>query len=151
MFQQQARRVVNQFKEAGVTKIIALTPHSAEMFRQVYSRFIDNFDFEVIPYVSTVAEALKKSGMELFLPKPLTLTLHDPCHLARSLNVVEEPREVLQAIRNLDFREVASNKESTLRCGAPCEVVYPEFSELIAAKRVAELSATGAEAAAMTE
>ena len=146
--QQQARRVVNQFKEAGVTKIIALTPHSAEVFLQIYPQFINNFDFEVSPYVCTVAAALKKSGMEMFLPKPLTLTLHDPCHLARSLRITEEPREVLHAIRNLELRETASNKELTLCCGAPCEIVYPELSELIASKRTEELSATGAEAVA---
>jgi len=146
-FGKQAERVVNQLKAEGVMKIIALTPHSAEIFQQVYPQFIDNFDFEVSPYVCTVAEALKKAGMELSLPKPLTLTLHDPCRLARALKVTEEPREVLQAIRNLDLREVASNKGSTICCGAPCKTIYPELSELVASKRVEELLATGAEAA----
>lgn len=146
--EKQAKRVVNQFKEAGVTKIIALTPHSAEVLQQVYPKFIGDFDFEVIPYVSTVARALNKLGTVLSLPEPLTLTLHDPCHLARSLKVTEEPREVLRAITNLDFREVALNRELTCCCGAPCETIYPELSELIASRRVEELSATGAEAAA---
>jgi len=146
--EEQAKRVVNQFKGAGVTKIIALTPHSAEVFQQVYPRFISNFDFEVIPYVSSVAEALNKLGTELSLPKPLTLTLHDPCHLARTLKVTEEPREVLRTITNLDFREVALNRELTSCCGAPCETIFPELSELVAVKRAEELSATGAEAAA---
>ena len=146
-FRKQAERVVSQLKEAGVSKIIALTPHSAEIFQQVYPQFIDNFDFEVSPYVCTVAEALRKSGKELSLPKPLILTLHDPCHLARSLKVTEEPREVLQTIEHLELREVVSNRESTICCGAPCEIIYPELSEIVASKRVEELSATGAEAA----
>lgn len=146
--EKQAKRVVSQFKEAGVTKIIALTPHSAEVFQQVYPKFISNFDFEVVPYISSVAEALNKLGIELSLPEPLTLTFHDPCHLARSLKVTEAPREVLRAITNLDFREVALNRELTSCCGAPCETIFPEFSELVAAKRVEELSATGAKVAA---
>jgi len=145
--EEQAKRVVSQFKEAGVTKIIALTPHSAEVFQQVYPRFISNFDFEVAPYISTVAEALNKLGTELSLPEPLTLTLHDPCHLARALKVTEAPREVIRAITNLDLREVALNKELTGCCGAPCETIFPELSELVASRRVEELSATGAEAA----
>jgi len=146
--EEQAKRIVNQFKGAGVTKIIALTPHSAEVFQQVYPRFISNFDFEVVPYISAVAEALKKLGTELSLPEPLTLTLHDPCHLARALKVTEEPREVIRTITNLDFREVALNKELTGCCGAPCETIFPELSELVAVKRAEELSATGAEVAA---
>ena len=145
-FERQAKRVVNQFKEAGVKRIIALTPHSAEILPQVYPKFVSDFDFEVIPYVSSVAEALNKLGTGLSLPKPLTLTLHDPCHLARSLKVTEEPREVLRAITNLDLREVTSNRELTNCCGAPCETIFPELSELIASRRVEELSATGAEA-----
>jgi len=146
--EEQAKRVVNQFREAGVTKIIALTPHSAEVFQQVYPRFISNFDFEVVPYISTVAEALKKLSAELSLPEPLTLTFHDPCHLARALKVTEAPREVIRTINNLDFREVALNKELTCCCGAPCETIFPELSELVAVKRVEELAATGAEVAA---
>jgi Fe-S oxidoreductase len=43
---------------------------------------------------------------------------------------------------------VAFNKELTNCCGAPGETIYPELAELIATKRVEELSATGAEAAA---
>jgi hypothetical protein len=53
--EKQAKRLTNQFKEAGVTKIIALSPHSAEVLQQVYPKFIGNFDFETIPYVSIFA------------------------------------------------------------------------------------------------
>ena len=146
-FEQQAKRVSNQFKEAGVKRVIALSPHSAEILQQVYPKFIDNFDYEVIPYVSIVAEALNKSQNILSLPQPLTLTLHDPCHLARTLKVTEEPRDVLKAITNLDLREVATNKELTCCCGAPAETIFPEMSELVAIRRVEELAATGAEVA----
>lgn len=144
--EKQAKRVTSQLKEAGVRKIITLTPHSAEIFQQVYPKLIGDFDFEVVPYISVVAEALSKQETKLSLPEPLTVTLHDPCHLARSLKITEAPREVLQAIANLDLREVALNRELTGCCGAPCETIYPELSELIASKRVEELAATGAEA-----
>ena len=144
--EEQAKRVVKQFKEAGVTKIIALTPHSAEAFQQVYPKFIDDFNFDAVPYVSVVADALKKLGTKLSLPEPLTVTLHDPCHLARSLKVTEAPRQVLQTINNLELKEVALNRELTGCCGAPCETIFPELSELVAAKRIEELEATGAEA-----
>lgn len=143
---EQARRVTSQFKEANIAKIIALSPHSAEVFQKVYPKLIDDFDFEVSPYVSFVVTALKKSGLELSLPKRLTVTIHDPCHLVRSLKVIEEPRQVLRAIGNLELREVPTSKETTRCCGAPCEIIYPELSELMATKRLEELSATGAEA-----
>ena len=143
---EQAKLVVKQLREAGVKKIIALTPHSAEAFQQVYPQFVESPGFEVITYVSVVADAIKKQGTKLSLPKPLSVTLHDPCHLARSLKITEAPREILQAVANLDFREVQFNKELTGCCGAPCETIFPELSELVASRRVEELAATGAEA-----
>lgn len=145
-FHKQAQHVADQFTRAGVRRIITLTPHSAEILQKVYPSFLADFDFEVTTYVSTVADALRESERELSLSEPLSVTLHDPCHLVRSLGVTEEPREVLQAIRNLNLKEVASNRQSTVCCGAPCELICPELAELVACKRVTELSETGAEA-----
>jgi dimethylglycine catabolism B len=142
--EQHARKVVHQFKQAGVETIIALTPHSAEIFKNIYPQFVNNFEFSVIPYVSVLADAVSRSGREYSLPKPVSITLHDPCHLARSLKIVEEPRTIINSINNLEFKETALNREKTVCCGAPCEMVYPELSELIASRRVRELSETGA-------
>jgi Fe-S oxidoreductase len=146
-FEQQARKLAQQFREAGVKKVIALSPHSAEVFEQVYPLFIANFRLEVVPYIKTVAERLREQKVSLSLTQPMTVTLHDPCHLARSLRVIEEPRQVLDAISNLELREVATNRELTSCCGAPCETIFPELSECIAARRAGELAATGAGAA----
>lgn len=145
-FSLHTERVTAQLKEAGVEKIIALTPHSAEIFREIYPHFVPHFDIEVSPYVITLAGALKYSGRELSLPQPLVLTLQDPCHLARTLKVTREPREVLAAVGNLEMRETPCHGEATVCCGAPCEIIYPELSEIVAAKRAEELAATGAEA-----
>jgi len=146
-FQKQAQLVADVFKQAGVKRIITLSPHSAEIFLKVYPKFVDSFDFEITTYVSVITDAVKKSNRALSLAEPLIVTLHDPCHLARSLNVTEEPREVLQAIKNLVLKEVASNRRLTVCCGAPCELIYPELAELAAAKRVRELAETGAKVA----
>ncbi len=144
-FERQAYSVAEQFQKAGVRRVITLTPHSAEIFQQVYPRFLSRFDFEIVPYVSAIAEALDKSERRLSLPETLKATLHDPCHLARSLNLVEEPRKVLRAIENLELVEVASSKELTVCCGAPGELIYPELSELLASRRAKDLADTRAE------
>ncbi len=46
---EHAKKVVGQLKDAGVNRIIALTPHSAEIFQKIYPKFVTGFDFEVIP------------------------------------------------------------------------------------------------------
>jgi Fe-S oxidoreductase len=145
-FEQQAKRVAKQFEQAGVKRIIALSPHSAEVFQQIYPKFLSTFDLEVVPYVCLIAQALSKRGLKLALPKPLRLTIHDPCHLARSLRVTEEPRKVLQGIANLELRETALNRELTNCCGAPSDTVFPELSQIAATRRAEELAATDAQA-----
>jgi Fe-S oxidoreductase len=145
-FAVQAKRVAAQFQQSGVKRIIALSPHSAEVFAQVYSQFIEGFDLEVVPYVSAVAGALGQRD-RLSLPEAMTVTLHDPCHLARALRVTETPREALGAITNLELREVTNNRELTSCCGAPVETIFPEISEFLATRRAEELAATGAQAA----
>jgi Fe-S oxidoreductase len=146
-FEKHARRVVRQLHEAGINRIIALSPHSAEVFQCVYPQFVGGFDFEVVPYISIVSDTLQKSGKQPTLAEPLTLTIHDPCHLARTLQITDEPRQALATIANLEIKEVALNKNMTTCCGAPCEIVYPELAEIVASRRLAELAATGADLA----
>ncbi|MGW8180863.1 MAG: heterodisulfide reductase-related iron-sulfur binding cluster, partial [bacterium] len=44
------------------------------------------------------------------------VTYHDPCNIARTGRIVEEPRELLRAICN-DFREMTPNREENYCCG----------------------------------
>ena len=46
------------------------------------------------------------------------MTYHDPCNLARSGGLIEEPREILRAAVN-DFREMPDNtiRQNTFCCG----------------------------------
>jgi Fe-S oxidoreductase len=147
-FERQAKTVAAQLKEAGAERIITLTPHSAEVFRDVYPRFVSGFNFEVVTYPVALAGAMERSDICLHLKEPLTLTLHDPCHLARTLKVTEEPREILRRIDNLELMEAEHSHAATVCCGAPCEAIYPELSEALATRRAAELAATGASTAA---
>jgi len=45
-----------------------------------------------------------------------TVTYHDPCNIARSGRILDEPRELLKAIC-LDFREMTPNREENFCCG----------------------------------
>ncbi len=148
-FAVQAKKVADQFRGAGASRIITLTPHAAEIFRDIYPGLVPGFRFEVVPYAVALARALEKSRLLLQLREPLTLTLHDPCHLARTLKVTEEPRQVLRGIVNLELKEAERSRQETVCCGAPCEAIYPELSEALATRRVEQLAATGASAAAV--
>ena len=142
-FAEHAKKVSKSFKERGVKTIITISPHSLEMLRSVYPSFVEGFDFETIHYLELLAKYAP--NLKLAVKEPTTVTIHDPCHLARSMNMVEEPRAILSLVRGVELKEVPfANKRWTTCCGAPIETFLPVLSEGIAQRRVKELKESGA-------
>jgi glycolate oxidase iron-sulfur subunit len=81
-------------------------------------------------------------------PVPLRVAYHDPCHLAHAQGVREQPRAVLREIPGLVLLEPA---EWELCCGSAgiYNLVEPEAAVELAARKVDNLLATGAEAIAV--
>jgi len=145
-FTEQAKKVSKIFKERGVKSIITISPHSLEMLRSVYPSFVEGFDFEVIHYLELLTKYA--SNLRLSVKEPTSVTIHDPCHLARSMSIVEEPRAILNLVRGVELREVPfANKRWTTCCGAPIETFLPLLTEGISQKRIRELKESGAEIA----
>jgi Fe-S oxidoreductase len=77
-----------------------------------------------------------------------TFTYHDPCNLARSGGLLEEPREILRAVVN-DFREMSADtiRERTFCCGAGGGMLADELMDVRmkgAKPRVEAFQASGA-------
>ena len=142
-FAEHAKKVSRLFKERNVRTVIVTSPHALEAFRLLYPKFVEGFDVNVLHFTEALLKAKQKIPMAL--KEPLDVTLHDPCHLARTLNITEEPREILSQVRNLSLKEVPyANKRWTGCCGAPIETLLPSLAEPVAAKRVEELASSGA-------
>lgn len=142
-----AQRVYEIFKRRGVKRIITISPHSLELLYKVYPLYVKNFNITVLHYTQVIKGALQRSdkNLNLAFSQETTVTIHDPCHLARSLNIIEEPRFILQAIKGIRIKEVEpTSKRFTGCCGAPLETLLPEITELVAQRRLEELQSTGA-------
>jgi Fe-S oxidoreductase len=145
-FAQHAKNVSKLLKERKVTRVIVTSPHVLEALRILYPRFVEDFDIEALHFTEVLLAAKEKVGMAL--RNPMEVTLHDPCHLARTLNMAEQPRQVLSQVKNVILKEVPyANKRWTTCCGAPVETLLPNLSEQLAAKRVEELASSGADTA----
>lgn len=73
------------------------------------------------------------------------VTYHDPCHLGRRYqNVVAQPRELLESLPGVTFREM---DESDSCCGAAgtYAVLHPETSAAIIDRKTGFVKATGAD------
>jgi len=145
-FTQQTQKAYDRFKSKGVKRIISLVPSCTYTLRQLMANNVQNYDLEVKHFVEVVAENL--SSLTLRFPREVKVTYHDPCQLVRFLNLTEEPRRILKAIKGVELVEPEWTKGAYATCcggGGGFEAVFPELSEILAVNRAKELLATGAE------
>jgi Fe-S oxidoreductase len=108
--------------------------------------YLDGYDIEVKHFVEVVLEGI--SSRELRFPREVKVTYHDPCQLGRYLGLIEEPRQILKAIKGIDLVETDWTTGEWATCcggGGGFEAVFPELSEILAVNRTKELVETGAE------
>ncbi|TDA68662.1 MAG: (Fe-S)-binding protein [Clostridia bacterium] len=142
---QHARKVIDGFRSTGAKTIITLSPHTAEVLTQVYPKLDDTFDFKVKTFVEAVWEVMQQSDQRWPAARISGLvTIHDACRMARELGITEEIRGILGRLDGISIVEAEQNRRWTSCCGGPGKMVFPEISKKVAARRVAELAATGA-------
>jgi len=86
---------------------------------------------------------LRLDFKELLRPLPGRVTYHDPCHLARSQGVKDEPRDLLKQIPALEFAEMAG---ADVCCGGggSFQWEHPDIAEGITAKKIESIEKTEA-------
>lgn len=72
-----------------------------------------------------------------------TVTMHDPCHMARGIKVTNQPREILKAIPGLTFVEM---KDPSRCCGAggSFSLAHYDLARKINDRKIADIASTGA-------
>ena len=95
--------------------------------------------------VLDVAEYLSRFELEKFLrPLPGRVTYHDPCHLARSQGVREEPRSLLKRIPGMEFVEM-EGPDVCCGGGGTFQWEHPEVAAGITKNKIKAIADTGAQ------
>ena len=145
-FGKHARGVYEELRDKGVKRIIGIVPSCTNTLRTLFANSIDGYDIEVKHFIEVVAE--KIPTLDLRFPKEVKVTYHDPCQLVRFMGLVEEPRQILRAIKGIELVETEWTKCEYATCcggGGGFEAVFPELSEILAVNRATELVETGAD------
>ncbi len=142
-FEAHARKVYAMFKANGVKNVITVDPHTTNMLREVYPKFIPEFDIKVESYLEVLAEkapeAINKVSQEV--------SIHDSCVYARYEDVVDEPRTLLKNA-GVEIKEPELSGKSTHCCGGPIEALFPTEAHRISKERISQLE--GAKDGAVT-
>jgi len=145
-FAKQAQETYKRLKSSGVNQIISIVPSCTYTLRNLLPNHVDGYDLEVKHFSEIILESIQ--SRELRLPREVKITYHDPCQLARYLGLIEEPRQILRAIKGIELVEAEWAKAEWATCCGGSEgfqTVFPELSKILAVNRVRELIETGAE------
>ncbi|MFC2011394.1 (Fe-S)-binding protein [Chloroflexota bacterium] len=145
-YAKHAQEVYGRLKARGIKQIIGIVPSCTYALRNLIPHSVDGHGLEVRHFCEVVSEGI--SSLKLRFPREVKVTYHDPCQLVRYLGLVEEPRQILRAIKGIDLVETEWTKGEWATCcggGGGFEAVFPELSHTLAVNRAKELIETGAE------
>ncbi len=156
LFADVVKRNIRVMKEAGADTVITSCPACNMMWRQVYPVWAQKlgieFNITTKHYSEVVAEKIAHG--EFVFPKngangqrtPVTVTWHDSCHIGRASGVYEPPRDLIRAIPNVNFVEMAYNREEAHCCGSVLTLIKdPPVAAQVGKTRLDEALEVGAE------
>lgn len=90
--------------------------------------------------VSVLYNAIRDGKIKINKSVDLRITFHDSCELVRHMGIVEEPRQILKSIPNIEFVEMKQNRNLSTCCGGGglMRMFFPKVSQEIAIKKVLE-------------
>ena len=103
------RRNSELIAQSGVTMLVTSCPICYQSFTKEYHLAIP-----VMHHSEYIAQLLKEGRLQV-TPSEQRIAYHDPCELGRGCGIYEAPREVLQAVGEL--QHTRQEREQSLCCG----------------------------------
>jgi len=132
-------KVYRLLKRHNVKKVIGVDPHTVFMLKEIYPRYIEDYDIEVKHYLEILSEndeALKKSCKKSLENE---FVIHDSCYMTRELGIIEQARSISASL-GITILEPGNTKLDTACCGGPIEYAFRDLTEKVSTTRIQELA-----------
>jgi len=152
LFADIMRKNIEVVRQTGADTVIASCPACDMMWRNVYPdrarKLGIDYNIKTRHYSEILSE--KITSGEFVFPantmQPVKVAWHDSCHIGRASGVYEAPRELIKAIPNVHFVEMAHNRENAHCCGSVLTLIKePPVAADIGKTRLDEAVEAGAE------
>jgi Fe-S oxidoreductase len=139
-----AQKNTDMFLQAGVGKILTISPHCLNSFNKNYDGLKN---ITQVHYTELLAELIGQGIIKPVNRVDLKVTYHDPCYLGRHSGIYEAPRSILEAIPGATLIEMQNNRERSFCCGGGSGGPWKDkvSKESLGEVRVKEALGTGAE------
>ena len=132
-------------KSSGAKTVLFSCPEGYHTFKNNYPKYFGELPFEVLHMTEFLDRELPNSGLSFKSPSDGTVTFQDPCRLGRLSNNYDLPRNLLSMIPEIEFKEMARNKENALCCGTSAWMECSGCSKNMQTARLQEALQTGAQ------
>ena len=137
--QRHIQQIYRLLKDRGVQQIITVDPHTTYMMREIYPKYIENYDIEVKHYLEILCQKSENLAQFRAGETPEAFVIHDPCVMTRDLGIVEQVREV-GGVLGIKMVEPENTKMDTACCGGPVEYAFAHLTHQISGIRIGELA-----------
>ncbi len=160
-FEDVARTSARIFRDMGVQKLVTISPHCYDVFKNDYPDVLGGDFIETVHYTQYLSDLIDSGQLEL-TPNALdsvneerngkqieergSVTFQDPCYLGRKNGEYGAPRHVLGAVPGMTLLEMENHKVDGLCCGGGGGRMWLETppGERFADLRIQEAARTGA-------
>jgi len=143
-FEILARKNVEVFQSHGIKHILTVCAECCRTWRVDYPEVVDGYRPRVEHLSEFLAPRLETEGLSFQPSANGAVTYQDPCRLGRQLGVLDQPRQLLQAVPGADLVEMEFSGSDALCCGTAGFVHCDSVSRELQAQRLRSAAATGA-------
>ncbi|GAA2003872.1 (Fe-S)-binding protein [Brevibacterium samyangense] len=150
LFQMLAQANIEVLNEMKARKIVVTCAHCFNTIANEYPQMGGNF--EVVHHTQLLNKLVREKRLTPVAPAAgekvqTPVTYHDPCYLGRHNGIYTPPRELINSLPNVEYREMERSQERSFCCGAGGARMWMEetIGSRINVNRTKEAVATGAE------
>jgi heterodisulfide reductase subunit D len=137
---------VARIREMGAKTLVTTCPSCHYTWSHLYPLLDSSpLGFEVLHASQFLARLLEEGQLKLGNLEQV-VTYHDPCDLGRKSGIFDAPRQVIESLPGIEFREMDACRENALCCGGggDVQIVDEDVTAMVADRRLSQAQRTGA-------
>jgi len=137
---------IARVQEMGAKTLVTTCPSCYYTWSSLYPRLDPTpLGFEVLHASQYLARLLEEGQLKLG-PFEQVVTYHDPCDLGRKSGIYDAPRQLIEGVPGVRFREMDANRQEALCCGGggDVQIVDENVTSAVADRRLDQAQRTGA-------